>query len=56
MILTPPQNGDDYGLSEVCTGRVTVDQVEGDHETCVSEHQQDIATHISSQLNLIVQQ
>ena len=40
--------GEDYGLSKVCSGQIVVDNVPGDHETCVSEYQKDIASLISA--------
>eukprot|EP00116_Pleurobrachia_bachei_P004969 sb/3465231/ len=43
------QDGEDYGLSELCSGKVHVDSVDGDHETCVSEHQLQIAKFITMQ-------
>lgn len=44
------QSGEDYGLSELCKGPVTVDKVSGNHETCVAEFQDQIAKHINNHL------
>ena len=43
--------GEDYGLSKVCSGEIVVDTVSGDHETCVSDFQEDIASLISSRVS-----
>ena len=45
------QVGEDYGLSKVCSGRIIVDSVHGDHETCVTDHQEDIASLITTRMS-----
>jgi len=45
------QIGDDYGLSDLCKGAVTVNSVPGTHESCVVDSAELIAQHIAAQLN-----
>lgn len=45
------QIGEDYGLSDLCKGAVTVNSVPGTHESCVVDSAQLIAQHIAKQIN-----